>query len=157
MKLLKTLPWLGASRWTSSWTITNSPSSRGRSNSLRFRVQRFRGTCYRAANWIYLGQPVEAATNLMGAGVKPAITPVKWHDAEDIRWAVRHWAARIGVGVKAPQVYLQRMHRKWASVSTAGGERTPVFPAAAGDARIGFASRAAGAGRSAPESCWPVH
>ena len=54
----------------------------------------------------------------MGAGVKPAITPVKWHDAEDIRWAVRHWAARIGV--KAPQVHLQRMHRKWASVSTAG-------------------------------------
>src|SRR2546427_6019035 len=63
-------------------------------------------------------QPVEAATNLMGAGVKPAITPLKWHDAEDLRWAVRHWAARIGV--KPPQVYLQRMHRKWASVSTAG-------------------------------------
>jgi len=54
----------------------------------------------------------------MGAGVKPAITPLKWHDAEDLRWAVRHWAARIGV--KPPQVYLQRMHRKWASVSTAG-------------------------------------
>src|SRR5439155_23604677 len=34
--------------------------------------------------------------------------------------------------------------------------RPPAFPAAAGGARIEFADRAASAGRSAPESCWPV-
>ncbi len=55
---------------------------------------------------------------MMGAAVKTACTPTKWHDAEDLRWAVRHWAARIGV--KPPLVHLREMHRKWASVSTAG-------------------------------------
>jgi predicted metal-dependent hydrolase len=41
-----------------------------------------------------------------------------WHDAEELRWAVRHWAARIGV--KAPQVHLREMRRKWASISGIG-------------------------------------
>lgn len=41
-----------------------------------------------------------------------------WQDAEELRWAVRYWAARIGV--KAPQVHMREMHRKWASISTVG-------------------------------------
>ena len=41
-----------------------------------------------------------------------------WHDAEDLRWAVRNWAARIGV--KPPQIHVRQMSTKWASVSTAG-------------------------------------
>jgi predicted metal-dependent hydrolase len=41
-----------------------------------------------------------------------------WQDAEELRWAVRHWAARIGV--KAPQVHMREMRRKWASVSGVG-------------------------------------
>ena len=41
-----------------------------------------------------------------------------WHDAEDLRWAVRQWAARMGVRVRRIQV--RAMGRKWASMSTAG-------------------------------------
>jgi predicted metal-dependent hydrolase len=44
--------------------------------------------------------------------------PNQWHDAEELRWAVRHWATRIGV--RAPQVHLREMKRKWASISTVG-------------------------------------
>jgi predicted metal-dependent hydrolase len=50
--------------------------------------------------------------------VKAAIIPANWHDADDLRWAVRNWATRIGV--KTPVIHLRRMSRKWASVSTAG-------------------------------------
>jgi diacylglycerol kinase family enzyme len=42
----------------------------------------------------------------------------QWYDADELKWAVRHWAARIGVAV--PQVHLRRMRGKWASISTAG-------------------------------------
>lgn len=42
----------------------------------------------------------------------------RWQDAEELRWAVRHWAARIGV--KSPQVHLREMRRKWASISGVG-------------------------------------
>lgn len=42
----------------------------------------------------------------------------RWQDAEELRWAVRHWAARIGI--KAPQVHIREMRRKWASISLAG-------------------------------------
>jgi len=41
-----------------------------------------------------------------------------WHDVEELRWAVRHWATRIGV--RSPQVHLRTMKRKWASMSTVG-------------------------------------
>ena len=41
-----------------------------------------------------------------------------WHDVEELRWAVRHWATRIGV--RSPQVHLRAMNRKWASISTVG-------------------------------------
>jgi predicted metal-dependent hydrolase len=46
----------------------------------------------------------------------PAVPP--WQDAEDLRWAVRQWAARMGVRVRRIQV--RGMGRKWASMSTAG-------------------------------------
>jgi predicted metal-dependent hydrolase len=38
--------------------------------------------------------------------------------ADELKWAVRHWAARIGVAVLL--VHLQRMRGKRASISTAG-------------------------------------
>jgi len=42
----------------------------------------------------------------------------RWQDAEELRWAARHWATRIGV--KAPYIQLRLMRRKWASISSAG-------------------------------------
>lgn len=44
--------------------------------------------------------------------------PAAWHDADEMRWAVRHWAAKIGV--RLGQVHLRPMRTKWASISTAG-------------------------------------
>jgi predicted metal-dependent hydrolase len=40
------------------------------------------------------------------------------HDANDLKWLVRHWAVKIGV--KEPQVHIREMRTKWASISTAG-------------------------------------
>ena len=69
-------------------------------------------------------------SNDVGAGLAPArllapahdgqpqgIAPT-WYDAEDLRWAARHWATRIGVRLRAVQV--RAMTTKWASMSTAG-------------------------------------
>jgi predicted metal-dependent hydrolase len=42
----------------------------------------------------------------------------KWHDADDLRWTVRHWATRMSV--HAPMVQVRPMRRKWASLSTRG-------------------------------------
>lgn len=47
-----------------------------------------------------------------------ALEIVAWHDADDLRWAARHWATRIGVRLR--QVHLRPMKNKWASMSTAG-------------------------------------
>jgi len=41
-----------------------------------------------------------------------------WHDADDLRWAVRHWSTRMSV--KVVQIHLRPMVKKWASISTAG-------------------------------------
>jgi len=41
-----------------------------------------------------------------------------WHDAEDLRWAVRNWATRIGV--KPARIQVRAMQTKWASISTTG-------------------------------------
>lgn len=41
-----------------------------------------------------------------------------WPDADDLRWAVRHWATRIGVRVG--QIHVRAMRSKWASMSTGG-------------------------------------
>ncbi len=54
-----------------------------------------------------------AATKM--AMAKPANC---WHDTEELRWAVRQWAARIGV--RTPQIHMRQMRRKWASLSTVG-------------------------------------
>lgn len=42
----------------------------------------------------------------------------RWHDADELRWAARHWAAKIGVRVK--QIHIRQMNTKWASISTTG-------------------------------------
>ncbi len=47
-----------------------------------------------------------------------AITQTAWHDAEDLRWAARNWATRIGV--KPARVQVRPMQTKWASISTTG-------------------------------------
>ncbi len=47
-----------------------------------------------------------------------AISTTTWHDPEDLRWAVRHWAARIGV--KPARVQIRPMRTKWASIATSG-------------------------------------
>jgi hypothetical protein len=41
-----------------------------------------------------------------------------WDDADELRWAVRHWAARLSVPV--PQIHVRPMTTKWASISTRG-------------------------------------
>lgn len=41
-----------------------------------------------------------------------------WYDADELKWAARQWAVRIGV--RTPQIHLRRMKSKWASISTAG-------------------------------------
>jgi len=45
-------------------------------------------------------------------------TPDRWHDPEELRWAVCYWATRIGV--RTPRVHMRDMKRKWASISTVG-------------------------------------
>lgn len=42
----------------------------------------------------------------------------RWHDADELKWAARHWAAHMSV--KMPQIHVRRMRSKWASMSTAG-------------------------------------
>jgi predicted metal-dependent hydrolase len=42
----------------------------------------------------------------------------RWQDADELRWAVRHWAARMAI--KPPQVHLRDMRSKWASISSVG-------------------------------------
>lgn len=44
--------------------------------------------------------------------------PGRWQDQDEMRWAARHWAVRIGV--KVPQIHIRTLKRKWASISTAG-------------------------------------
>ncbi len=51
---------------------------------------------------------------------QPLIDPGsnQWQNEEDLRWAVRHWAARMSVPVAVIQV--RTMRTKWASISRAG-------------------------------------
>ncbi len=42
----------------------------------------------------------------------------RWTDADEMRWTVRAWAARMNVNVNV--VHLRAMRRKWASMSTRG-------------------------------------
>jgi hypothetical protein len=50
-----------------------------------------------------------------------ALRRASWDDADALRWAARHWAARIGVRTR--QIHLRQMRTKWASMS-AGGRLT---------------------------------
>ena len=47
-----------------------------------------------------------------------ALAMTTWHDADDLRWAIRSWATRIGV--KPTRVQIRPMQNKWASISTNG-------------------------------------
>lgn len=40
----------------------------------------------------------------------------RFSDADDLRWAARHWAARLNV--PAPQIHIRAMRTKWASISS---------------------------------------
>ena len=51
-------------------------------------------------------------------GGQPQGVAPTWLDAEDLRWAARHWATRIGVRLR--EVHIRPMTTKWASMSTAG-------------------------------------
>ena len=42
----------------------------------------------------------------------------RWEDADDMRWAAREWASRIGV--KLTRIQIREMSTKWASISTSG-------------------------------------
>lgn len=55
------------------------------------------------------------AATMERQGVDTAST---WHDADELRWAVRGWATRIGVRVS--QTHLRPMTTKWASMSPSG-------------------------------------
>lgn len=41
-----------------------------------------------------------------------------WDGADDLRWAVRHWASKINVNLA--EIHLRLMTQKWASISTRG-------------------------------------
>jgi predicted metal-dependent hydrolase len=41
-----------------------------------------------------------------------------WYDADELKWAARQWAVRIGV--RTPQIHVRQMKSKWASISTNG-------------------------------------
>ena len=55
--------------------------------------------------------------NIQSASL-PTQPDALWRDADDLRWAARHWAARIGVGLR--RLTVRPMKRKWASISTVG-------------------------------------
>ncbi len=41
--------------------------------------------------------------------------PDRWRDADELRWAARHWAARMGV--RTPAIHIRPMTTKWGSLS----------------------------------------
>ncbi|OUJ69394.1 M48 metallopeptidase family protein [Hymenobacter crusticola] len=41
-----------------------------------------------------------------------------WRDVDDLKWAARHWAARLGVTLR--RLTVRPMRHKWASISTVG-------------------------------------
>lgn len=42
----------------------------------------------------------------------------KWADADDMKWAARHWASHIEV--RLGHIHVRQMRTKWASISSAG-------------------------------------
>lgn len=63
-------------------------------------------------------EPATAASTLNVPAADEEQPSPRWHDADELRWAARHWATRIGV--KTPRIQLRAMTSKWASISTAG-------------------------------------
>ncbi len=57
---------------------------------------------------------MKRTTDTEGKGIQQTT----WHDADDLRWAARHWATRIGV--KPTRIQIRPMQTKWASISTNG-------------------------------------
>ena len=62
-------------------------------------------------------EPPRSAVDARGA-IRESPLRESWHDADDLRWAARHWATRIGVRLR--EVRVRSMTNKWASMSTAG-------------------------------------
>ena len=67
-----------------------------------------------------------APDNASQVAMSPAPAADRWRDADELRWAARHWAARIGVRV--PAIHIRAMTTKWGSLSrvvahTSGGGR----------------------------------
>lgn len=60
--------------------------------------------------------PERPPAGASGSAFAPEAQP--WQDAEDLRWAARHWATRVGV--PTPRIHIRAMSKKWASISTAG-------------------------------------
>ncbi len=52
------------------------------------------------------------------AAIKSRNAEARWNDTDELKWAVRQWAARIGV--KTRQIQLRSMKNKWASISSSG-------------------------------------
>jgi predicted metal-dependent hydrolase len=55
---------------------------------------------------------------MRATATKMAKSASRWQDADELRWAVRRWAAQMGI--KSPQVHLRVMRSKWASISRVG-------------------------------------
>lgn len=56
----------------------------------------------------------------MATSQSEGVSPVaaKWRDADELRWATRHWASRLDVPLAS--MHLRPMKRKWASISIRG-------------------------------------
>src|SRR5262249_33916110 len=66
-------------------------------------------------------EPTREVAARMSAASTAIVTKIRnrcWHDGEELRWAVRHWATKIGV--RTPQIHVRGMRTKWASLSTVG-------------------------------------
>ncbi|HZC07535.1 MAG TPA: M48 family metallopeptidase [Ktedonobacterales bacterium] len=56
------------------------------------------------------------ASPVPSAMERPADSPAdRWRDADELRWAARHWAARMGV--RTPAIHIRTMTTKWGSLS----------------------------------------
>lgn len=64
--------------------------------------------------------PASPTPLALSAIERPADSPgdgpaERWRDADELRWAARHWAARIGV--RTPAIHIRPMTTKWGSLS----------------------------------------
>src|SRR6478735_3009601 len=56
--------------------------------------------------------PEQAQTSTERLSERPS---ERWRDADELRWAARHWAARMGV--RTPAIHIRPMTTKWGSLS----------------------------------------